>query len=225
MHQESTCVYGMIEIWYDVQQIRSLEHEQFFGFKYFLMKKPTRPLLLFTLGVWTNVKSSGVNSCRKNGVSCALMSVSFRPNTSYPPFLTSCANNGPLFLMEQQLAKPSLSGPRLTATSPDKKIKLSWLRKPSYGMKPYGCICKHAWGTFDRCRDMNGASHVCAHQNGQVQDMVFCSAQPGQSRTLGTILCKKQLHDKRHTNKQRGQVTLANVRVTPVRWAIIPNFR
>ena len=46
-------------------------------------------------------------------VLCALIWVSVRPKTLYPPFLTSSTNNGPLFLMERQLAKSSLSGPGL----------------------------------------------------------------------------------------------------------------
>ena len=51
MHQESNCIHGMIQIWYDVQKI-SLEHDQcFFIQMLFFMKKLTTPSLLFTLGV------------------------------------------------------------------------------------------------------------------------------------------------------------------------------
>ena len=35
MRQESNCVHEMIEIWYDVQKMRSLEHVNVFGFKCF----------------------------------------------------------------------------------------------------------------------------------------------------------------------------------------------
>ena len=82
---------------------------------------------------------------------------------------------------------------------------------------------------MDKYRGTSGAPHVYTHHNGPVQDLVFCyytlPAQTRRTKTLETTLFKKLFHDMSDASQQSGKVTPANVRVTPVKWAIIIDFR
>ena len=115
----------MYEIWYDVQKI-SLEHDQcFFYSNAFFMKKTNDTIAL--IYAWSVNKGEIIRGQllqKKWSVMCLDMGLSQAKN-----IVSTASSNGPLFLMEWQLAKPSLSGPGLTTTSPDNKIKLSWQRE------------------------------------------------------------------------------------------------
>ena len=93
------------------------------------MMKPTPPPFPFERGTCSSLKSCGVNSLRKDGVSFILMCVSVSPRISMECEDMRSTNELFLFLIDRQFVKAKFIGPGFKDTSPESNSKVEKCEK------------------------------------------------------------------------------------------------